>query len=139
MNREQFTVNAVPARRDDRLPTLEVTYDGSAGELLDRLSTPAGDEHDRTDVDVALRLREGADGVLSVADRFTGAFVCEVETETSQVTEVIAAAEDDDGRYRLAIEGSDETWAVEKRTLLVYDEDGHLLRGRSLIPGSVEL
>jgi len=140
MKREQFSLHAVPEPTSaDQPPTLEVTYDGPAGTLLDRLSKVDGDRRGAEDVDVAFRLRDEQRGVLSVSDRLTGAFVCEVDADADGITEVVSAAEDADGRYRIEIAGAGDAWLAEKRTLLVYDDDGRLLRTCSLIPGSVEL
>ena len=139
MKREQFSLTTAPTSTDNsRLPTLEIAYDGSVESLLQRLSTPA-DSWSGDDVDVAFRLHDEKQGVLSVADRLTGTFVCEIDAEADTVTDIVSAAEKGEGRYRVEITGDDETWAVEKRTLLVYDDDGRLLRTCSLIPGSVEL
>lgn len=140
MKREQFTLNAVPAPTDSsQPPAIEIIYDGPSETLLQRLSTPEGDRRRGEDVDVAFRLQDEQRGVLSVSDRLTGAFVCEVDADADRVTDVVSAAEDGDGRYRIEITGAEETWSVQKRTLLVYDDDGRLLRTCSLIPGSVEL
>ncbi|WP_135662624.1 DUF5793 family protein [Halorhabdus rudnickae] len=140
MKREQFSLNADPAPTDSsQPPTIEITYDGSSETLLQRLSTPEGDRRRGEDVDVAFRLQDEQRGVLSISDRLTGAFVCEVDADADRVTDVVSAAEDGDGRYRIEITGAEEAWSVQKRTLLVYDGDGRLLRTCSLIPGSVEL
>lgn len=140
MKREQFDLDVVsPSADSPDCPTLAITYDGSIASLLDRLSTPADGGVGPDDVDVAFRLLDEQRGVLSVADRFTGRFLCELDAAADRVTDVVAAAEETDGRYRIELAGTDDTWAVEKRTLLVYDADGHLLRTCSLIPGSVEL
>lgn len=139
MKREQFSLNAVTTTTDgSQLPALEIDYDGSLGPLLDRLSGER-DWGDADDIDVGFRLRGDRSGVLSVADRLTGTFVCEVDAETDLIDDIVSAAEAGDDRYRLEIAGREDTWAVEKRTLLVYGVDGQLLRTRSLIPGSVEL
>jgi hypothetical protein len=47
---------------------------------------------------------------------------------------------EDDGKYRIEINvDGDRVTAYEKSMFLVYDEDGSLLRPRSLIPSGVEL
>jgi len=140
MKREQFSLDAVPEPADgSQPPTIEIEYGGAAETLLERLSTADGDRRDAENVDVAFRLRDEQRGVLSIADRLTGAFVCEVDAPADRITEVVSAAEDGDYRYRVEVTGPETAWSIEKRTLLVYDDDGRLLRTCSLIPGSVEL
>ncbi|WP_136690017.1 DUF5793 family protein [Halorhabdus amylolytica] len=140
MKREHFSLNAIPdPTATGQPPTIEITYDGPTESLHDRLSTPGGDRRGAEDVDVAYRLRDEQRGVLGISDRFTGAFVCEMDADAEVVTDIVSAAENDDGRYCIEIGGGKDIWSVEKRTLLVYDGDGRLLRTCSLIPGSVEL
>lgn len=103
------------------------------------------------EVDVALRLQDSlaADtvGVLGVANRLTGEYILELNVSASTVVEFVRAARaygetgaDDEGEYEVALqlEGTPVV-RYEKRTLLVYDEEGGLLRQHSLIPSGVEL
>ena len=49
-------------------------------------------------------------------------------------------SDDHEACYRVVVRQGDEDVAVyEKETLLVYDDDGNLLRQHSLIPSGVEL
>jgi len=101
---------------------------------------------------VAYRLQTSLDddatGVVSVTNRITGDFVLELNEDADDVLKFIRAARrygehdpDSDGRYydvRIHIEG-DELVTYDKRTFLVYNEEGNLLRNHSLIPSGVEL
>lgn len=140
MKREHLSLTvALPEANDRDRPTLAIEYQGSTASLADRLRSVTGSSTEDIDVDVAFRLIDEEVGVLSIADRYTGAFVLELDVETEAIKDVVAAAEDDDDRYRIELAAADEGWSFEKRTLLVYDADGQLLRSCSLIPGSVEL
>jgi hypothetical protein len=167
MRRDYFALDVrgvdwVDGDGDPRKPTLRIDFRGPEEALLDRLA-----DLEAGDVDVAFRLRapgsdagpdrddrgdvgDGDDdrdgGVLSVTNRLTGDFVLEVNAPVAAVERFVDAAraygraDDEDGRYRLEIRvASDPAAAYEKRTFLVYDADGELLRGRSLIPSGVEL
>jgi len=141
MKREHFSLTVVrgdetPDARD--APTMRITHHGATAALRDRLTDADGSTLASADVDVAVRKREG-EGVLSIAERLTGAFIAELEVEVAAVQRVVEAAEAGDGRYRLEIVAEDERVDFEKQTLLVYDTTGQLLRSCSLIPGSVEL
>lgn len=138
MRRDYFTVDI---RTDDGLPTLRIEYDGPSGKLRSRLTTAEGAAVDATDLDVAVRHQPtGDEGVLSLTDRLTGEFIFEVEVPVSDVDGLVEAAGSHDGEYRLRLtDDAGDAHDFEKRMLLVYDHDGELLRGRSLIPGSVEL
>lgn len=138
MKREHLAVTA-SVEATSGPPTLSIEYDGPAATLTERLSGPGGDPYDAGDVDVAFRLQDESAGVLSISERLTGAFVCEVEAAGETIKRVVSAAQTDDERYRIEIQGQDDRWSVEKQTLLVYDDGGQLLRTCSLIPGGVEL
>jgi len=140
MKREQITLTiALPAATDLDEPTFTIEYDGSATTITDQSGLAAGASLREEDVDVAFRLIDDETGVLSVADRHTGAFLVEVEANAELVKSAVDAAENNDDRYRVELVTDDETWRYEKKTFLVYDSDGQLLRNCSLIPGSVEL
>jgi hypothetical protein len=139
MRRDYFTVDI---RHDDGIPTLEIEYDGPSGELRESLTTPAGTPVEAGDLDVAFRHQRASDGgVLSVTDRLTGEYIFEVEVLVPPIDDLVEAAgsHDGDGEYGLRLTDDETSRTYEKRTLLVYDPDGELLRGRSLIPGGVEL
>jgi hypothetical protein len=133
----------------DQLPTAVLTVDQSADMLGERLVTAAGDRLGADRIDVAYRLQtpvdeDGASGVFSLSNRVTGEFVLEVNTAIGPVQDLVEAARDGpDGRgacYRVVVrQGGEEIAAHEKETLLVYDDDGNLLRQHSLIPSGVEL
>lgn len=112
--------------------------------------TPA-DALGENGIDAGFRLKESPEvedstGVFAVTDRVTGEFVLEVNAPTEEVLSFVDAAreadpsgEDGDGHYRIRIETDRGPVAFDKRTLLVYDHDGSLLRQHSLIPSGVEL
>ncbi|WEL17927.1 MULTISPECIES: DUF5793 family protein [unclassified Halorhabdus] len=142
MKREHFSLTAIPAGGSPDapdVPTLRIEYSGVAGLLREKLTDDGGSTLEDEDVDVAFRKREGQRGVLSIAERLTGAFICELDTEVANVTDIVDAAETNDGRYRIEIVIDDDSVRFEKETLLVYDVTGELLRSCSLNPGSVEL
>lgn len=129
----------------DGQPTIRVEFDGPTETFSERL-TP-----DRN-VDVAFRFQtpvdaDEANGVFSVADRVTGEFLFEVNAEADAILDLIDAARvygeatnDADGCYTVLLQEDGELqFQTAKRTLLVYDNDGSLLRQHSLIPSGVEL
>ena len=136
---------------DRGIPTVTIDYDGPDDQLTDRLTDDAGDVLEANELDVSYRLHgpvddAGTEGVVAVTNRVTGDFVLELNADAGDVTRFVDAARaygkdtDDGKRYRveLAIDG-DPFATYEKSTLLVYDTDGGLLRGHSLIPSGVEL
>lgn len=142
MKREHLSLTAVrtgdgPATPD--VPTLRISHSGSETVLRDRLTGADGLILDSAAVDVAFRKREGETGVLSIAERLTGAFIVELDAENTSIQRVVEAAEAANDRYQVEIGIGDDRVRFEKQTLLVYDTTGQLLRSRSLIPGSVEL
>jgi len=150
MRRDYVTLELRRVDRDgDRLPTAVLRYEGPSDLLEERLTDASGDSLDRERVDVAFRLQtadDDATGVFSLTNRLTGEFVVEVNADAESVRELVDAArrdgdpDDADGCYRVVVERDGETVAsYEKRTLLVYDDGGSLLRQHSLIPSGVEL
>ncbi|WP_135302691.1 DUF5793 family protein [Haloarcula amylovorans] len=142
MRRDYFTVD-VQSDPDDGTPTISIDYDGPAGVLRERLTTGTEGTLDAGEIDVVFRRQADSDsGVLSLTNRLTGEFVLEVSADTDDMTALVTTAEgrEDDGQYEVRLTDSDgKSLVYEKRTLLVYDHDGSLLRQRSLIPGGVEL
>ena len=151
MRRDYFTleVDGVAGERAER-PSLTITYEGPAEGLESRL-TKGGAIREADEVDVAFRLRDrlGDDeplGVLGLADRVTGEYVCEVDAPAEDVFAFVDAAReygegaDVEDRYRIVVRSDARGLAsYDKSTLLVYDAEGELLRGESLIPSGVEL
>jgi hypothetical protein len=150
MRRDYVTLELSHVDQDgDRLPTAVLRYDGPTDLLEERLTDASGDPLDRERVDVAFRFQtadDDATGVFSLANRMTGEFVVEVNADAESVRDLVDAArrhdgpDDAEGCYRVVVSRDDEEVAAyEKRTLLVYDEEGSLLRQHSLIPSGVEL
>jgi hypothetical protein len=158
MRRDYFeldveNVDWVDADDDPKKPLVNIDFRGPEGALYDRITGPEGELLDAAETDVAFRLQDGVDdpdatGVVSVTNRVTGDFILELNEDAEDVLQFIRAAREygkttassDEGRYRveIRIEGK-EPIVYEKKTFLVYDSDGNLLRGRSLIPSGVEL
>lgn len=150
MRRDYFTLEVAPSSAaEGGPPSLVVTFEGPEGELRERLQG-TGNGLSGDAVDVAFRLLgdvEDTDtrGVLSITDRITGEFLLELNAPAAEVTEFVRTVrttreEGDDDQFRLVIEAAGgELATLEKRTFLVYDADGGLLRGHSLIPSGVEL
>jgi len=156
MRRDYFeldvsNVDWVDADEDPRKPTVRIDFHGPEELLRERLTGRDGDFLTAEETDVALRLTEPLDdedasGVVGVTERLTGDFVLELNEDADDVFRFIRAAreygqaESGDGRYRVEITIDGETVVTyEKTTFLVYDTDGNLLRGQSLIPSGVEL
>jgi hypothetical protein len=132
-------------------PTVRIDFHGPAGLLRDRLTGPEGEQLAAAETDVSFRLRDGEEGdgagVVAVTNRVTGEFVLELNEAADDVLRFIRAAreygrdaDDGDGRYRVQVTVEGEPLvAYDKRTFLVYDAEGNLLRSESLIPSGVEL
>ncbi|MES3162051.1 MAG: DUF5793 family protein [Halorubrum sp.] len=153
MRRDYFdlTVEGVGGDADGPVtPQVRIDFHGPEGLLRDRLSGAGGDLLEADGVDVAFRLREplsggdDAEGVVGVTNRYTGDFVLELNESAADVLPFIRAARDaadgDDARYRIEIDMEGERLVTyDLETFLVYDHEGNLLRGESLIPSGVEL
>lgn len=157
MRRDYFTLKAdnvdwIDEDSDPAQPQVTIDFDGPANTLRERLTDVEGDLLDAEATDVAFRLQSAPDaddatGVVSVTNRTTGDFVLELNEDAENVLKFIRAARrygkhdpETEGRYgvRIRIDG-DELLSYDKRTFLVYDDDGNLLRKHSLIPSGVEL
>ncbi|WP_136715544.1 DUF5793 family protein [Halorientalis salina] len=146
MRRDYFTLGLRNVEDTaDGQPTVHVEYHGPSDAYETRL-TP------ERDVDVAFRFQTPVDdsdasGVFSVADRMTGEFVLEVNADAEDILTLIDAARaydeatsDSAECYTVRIqEDGDRLFETDERMLLVYDNDGDLLRQHSLIPSGVEL
>lgn len=153
MRRDYFdlSVERVDGETDPGKPLVRIDFHGPEGLLRDRLSDAEGRLLPAEETDVAFRLQDSMDerdsaGVVAVTNRVTGDFVLELNEDAEDVLEFIGAARaygdaaDDDGGYRVVITVDGEDLVTyDKRTLLVYDAEGNLLRSESLIPSGVEL
>jgi hypothetical protein len=156
MRRDYFELAAenvdwVETGEDPAQPTVHIDFHGPEGMLRERLTDTDGDLLDAERTDVSFRLHDDpndpdATGVVAVTNRVTGDFVLELNEDVDDVLRFIRAAReygkqaDGDGRYRVHITIDDEhVVTYDKRTFLVYDAEGNLLRNESLIPSGVEL
>ncbi|WP_436347737.1 DUF5793 family protein [Natronorubrum sp. FCH18a] len=156
MRREHFTLDVcnvdwVETDGEPSKPSVSIDFTGPATMLRERLTGSDGDVLEASETDVALRLQEplGSDaaGVVSVTNRVTGEFILELNEAADDVLTFIRAARgygedatEDEGRYEVEITlDGDHFVTYDKRTFLVYDDEGNLLRQHSLIPSGVEL
>ncbi|GAB3680706.1 DUF5793 family protein [Salinarchaeum chitinilyticum] len=157
MRRDYFSLDVenvdwVEEDGDPAKPGVAIDFEGPATSLEERFSDGDGGRLDAQQTDVAFRLQddldaEEASGVVSVTNRITGDFVLELNQDAADVLQFIRAARrygeqvaDEDGGYdvRVSIDG-EPFLEYEKRTFLVYNDAGNLLRKHSLIPSGVEL
>jgi len=149
MRRDHFTVTARHVSSSESTdPTLTIEYNGPEETLTAQLTGSDDDLFVAADVDAAFRLQdpkeaEDATGVFSLTHRVTGEYLLEVNAAVEDVLSVVQTARehsDDDPSYRIRIDraGADPV-VYGMDALLVYDQDGNLLRQRSLIPSGVEL
>ncbi len=145
MRRDHFTATVQEAGEK---PTLSLSYDGPADELLSQLTDEKGVRFTANEIDAAFRLQEPLDksptGVFSLTHRLTGEFLLELNANANELFALIDAARDradndDSTRYRVHLDRDDETISYDLDALFVYDSDGELLRKQSLIPSGVEL
>jgi len=133
-------------------PRVTIDFEGPAEALRERFSDGEGGLLDAEQTDVAFRLQDSLDaedatGVVSVTNRITGDFVLELNEDAEDVLRFIRAARrygeqapDADGGFDVHVcTDGDELQRHTKRTFLVYNEEGNLLRNHSLIPSGVEL
>lgn len=139
------------ADEEPRQPTLTISASDDAASLAGRLRRSEGGSLSGTAVDVTFRYRGAPDdadvrGVLAISNRVTGEFLLETNAPGADLVHFVTAArryaERSGGatRYRVRILVGDESiLEFEKRTLLLYSEEGELLRQQSLIPSGVEI
>jgi len=143
MRREYFTLQTQAG--EDARPTITIEYDGPEADLRSALRDDAGDPLPAEALDVTCRLLDdGMEGscVLGLTHRLTGEFLLEVNGPAPAVLDLVDAArsnDDEDATYRVQVKSDETDISYDKGTLLVYDGEGNLLRGRSLIPSGVEL
>ncbi|MDS0474323.1 DUF5793 family protein [Natrinema sp. 1APR25-10V2] len=156
MRREHFTLDVnnidwVETDGEPEKPAVSIDFTGPATMLRERLTGPDGEVLEAGETDAALRLQgplgDDTAGVVSVTNRITGEFILELNEDADDVLQFIRAARgygetaaDDEGRYEVEITLDGEPFVTyDKRTFLVYDDEGSLLRQHSLIPSGVEL
>ncbi|MDJ1430535.1 DUF5793 family protein [Halostagnicola sp. A-GB9-2] len=158
MRREHFTLDVsnvdwIETDSEPRKPQVSIEFTGPTTDLRERLTGPTGDLLEANETDASLRLQSPLGGndeaaaVVSVTNRVTGEFILELNEDASDVLKFIQAARgygertaDEEGRYEVAISiDGDPFVSYDKRTFLVYDDEGSLLRQHSLIPSGVEL
>lgn len=156
MRREQFTLEVlhvewVDEDTDPEQPVLSITFDGDKSTIKPRLTASDGAILDDQTIDISIRLQDAPEnatpgGVIAVTNREIGEYIAEINVDMEEMLTFITAARrygestDDIARYAARINTDDGTIAsFEKRTLLVYSNDGELLRQHSLIPSGVEI
>lgn len=157
MRRDYFTLDVrglewVDSGESPEKPTVVIDFEGPASLLQDRVTGLSAELLDESEIDVSYRFRTeiddpDAEGVISVTDRVTGDYVLELNADAASVLEFIHAAREyaresgnDDERYRIEILiDGERVVTYDKRTLLLYNQEGNLLRKHSLIPSGVEL
>jgi hypothetical protein len=157
MRRDYFSleignVDWLDGQGDPEKPRVTIDFQGPAKSLHSRLTGIDEDPLEAKATDAAFRLQSGAaqdggDGVFGLTNRLTGEFILELNEDVETVMQFIQAARrygesvtDDDSWYQIRIRiGDDSVVTYDKRTFLVYDEEGNLLRKDSLIPSGVEL
>jgi len=146
MRRDYFTLTLHDAGATGDQPELRIDFDGPSETLDQRLT------EDVEEIDVAFRLQTALDdddatGVFSITERITGEFLLEVNVDAETVFDLVDAAReygqqtsDTGGCYCVQLlDDGEPIFEAQRRTLLVYDSDGSLLRQHSLIPSGVEL
>lgn len=156
MRREQFSLDFTNVAWVDEegsadLPTMAVSVDLNHSSIDSRLKDSQGEWLEASDIDVSVRLQKGPDhpdatGVVAVTNRVTGEYGFECNVDVGEFLRFVTAARrygertEAPHRYELKITtGETEVAAYQKRTLLVYSNDGDLLRQHSLIPSGVEI
>ncbi|MCU4926699.1 DUF5793 family protein [Halobacteria archaeon AArc-dxtr1] len=156
MRREDFTLDVsnvdwAETEGEPAKPVVSIDVTGSTEMIRERLTDAEGEVLAAEETDASFRLREPIDeesaGVVSVTNRVTGEFILELNAPADGVLQFVDAARGygetataGEGRYEVAITIDGEPFVTyDKRTFLVYDETGNLLRQHSLIPSGVEL
>lgn len=157
MRRDYFTIEArglegVEDGGEPEQPAVIIDFEGPASLLQDRIAGPSAELLDDSEIDVSFRYRTQLDdpdarGVLSLTNRVTGDYVLELNTEAELIRDFVRAAGEygkhvgnDEDRYRVEVRvDGDRAVTYTKRTFLLYNRDGNLLRNDSLIPSGVEL
>ncbi len=157
MRRDYFSlaiedVEWLDGEGDPRKPRVVIDFDGPDSTLRTRLTGHDDVPLSADETDAAYRLRTplddpDAEGVVSLTNRVTGEFVLELNEDADTVMSFVRAARrygeeepDDDARYQIRVEiEGEEVVTYDKRTFLVYNDEGNLLRKHSLIPSGVEL
>ena len=156
MRRDYFTlavhgIDWVDSGESPEQPTVRIDFEGPATLLHERLTGLTAAPLEASDIDVSFRFVTPIDddvprGVFAITDRITGDYVLEVNTDIARIDDFVRAAKafgeatDDEDRYRIVIDiEGDKIVVYEKRTFLLYNQQGNLLREESLIPSGVEL
>lgn len=156
MRREHFTLETegtswVESDDTPRQPALRVIFSGAPNSLRNRLNGIDDSLLSADEIDVTVRFQDSpdepnAEGVLALTNRITGDYALEVNVTAESFLPFVTAGRrygkrtDDDTLYRLNILVEDTVIAsYEKKTLLVYSDEGGLLRSHSLIPSGVQL
>lgn len=156
MRRDYFSLDVtgldwVGEDEEPERPTLVIDFEGPASLLQERMTGGSADLLSASEIDVSFRFLTGIDdedaaGVVSVSDRMTGEFILELNSDAETILDFVKAAREFGKRaevdelYRIIIQiDGEEVVAYDKRTFLMYNAEGNLLRNHSLIPSGVEL
>lgn len=157
MRRDYFTLDVrgvgwVDSDGDPQKPTVGIDFEGPASLLQERLTAGQSEVLDESAIDVSFRYltdldADDAEGVVSITDRVTGDYILELNSPATDVIEFLRAAGEygresgeGDDRYRIELQiDGDPIVEYDKRTFLIYNREGNLLREYSLIPSGVEL
>ena len=114
MRRDYFDADVRNVDDEQALPVVAISFDGPSGVLSERLATDDG-TLDGSEIDVTYRRRASSDdrgpaGVLSMANRFTGEFVLEVNVDPAVDDALVTSAKRADGdetSYRVRLTDGD--------------------------------
>jgi hypothetical protein len=155
MQGDQFTIGFTTTEltvtgADSGQPVLRLSFDGSRDSLQELLRERLRDDISEEAVYVSFRSLSSSErtdeGVLSLSNRVTGAYVLEIRTQREPILEFVQAVREyadrtgHEAAYRIVMQANAETVTMfEKTLLLVYDANGTLCRHASLIPSDIEL
>jgi hypothetical protein len=154
MTRTECTVTGKHLQREPaqdttpEQPVISVSVPVSGETFEEYLQVGEETELAAEDIDVVYRYQTPKDespgaGVISAADKITGRFIVEANTEPDVISQLVETAPEfaeETEQAPFAIEftcDDDKTFRFDQYVLLVYGQDNSLLRERSLIPNNI--